>query len=84
MVQQFGYTDGCIGCRFKRAGLKEPRNHTEDCRRIITRQLMETASMQRLLYGQEPIVEAPVDGYGPLVESDDDDAMVVDSDKESM
>ena len=32
LLQQYGYTVGCEGCRFRRAGLGETRPHTEECR----------------------------------------------------
>ena len=35
MLQKYGYTEGCDGCRYKRAGMREARPHTEVCRRKI-------------------------------------------------
>ena len=35
ILKQHGYTDGCEGCRFRRAGLSETRGHTEACRTRI-------------------------------------------------
>ena len=35
MLEKYGYSDGCDGCRYRRAGLGESRNHTEECRKRI-------------------------------------------------
>ena len=40
MLQKFGYTEGCDGCRYKRAGMREARPHTEVCRRRIGEAMM--------------------------------------------
>ena len=34
-LDKYGYTEGCDGCVYKGAGLKEPRNHSEACRKRI-------------------------------------------------
>ena len=36
MLEKYGYTEGCEGCRYKRAGLGEARPHTEECRARIS------------------------------------------------
>ena len=36
LLQKYGYTAGCEGCRFKEAGMGEARNHTDACRLRIT------------------------------------------------
>ena len=35
MLEKYGYTRGCEGCWIKRAGLSEPRSHSEACRARI-------------------------------------------------
>ena len=35
LLKKHGYTDGCEGCRFKRAGLEGSRPHTEVCRKRL-------------------------------------------------
>ena len=35
MLQKYGYTKGCDGCRYKRAGMREARPQTKVCRRRI-------------------------------------------------
>ena len=40
MLQKYGYTEGCDGCRYKRAGMREARPHTEVCRRRIDEAMM--------------------------------------------
>ena len=35
MLRKYGYTDGCDGCKHRRAGLGEHRPHSEDCRKRI-------------------------------------------------
>ena len=32
ILAKYGYTQGCEGCRFKQAGMKETRGHSEVCR----------------------------------------------------
>ena len=39
MLEKCGYTEGCEGCRRKRAGMKEARPHSEACRGRITKAL---------------------------------------------
>ena len=35
MLLNYGYTEGCLGCRHKRTGLTGPRDHSSLCRRRI-------------------------------------------------
>ncbi len=35
MLRKYGYTEGCQGCSFRRAGLSEQRAHSEACRTRI-------------------------------------------------
>ena len=32
MLDKYGYTDGCEGCRLKRSGVTDQRPHTKSCR----------------------------------------------------
>ena len=34
-LDKYGYTEGCEGCRFKQAGIRDHRAHSEACRRRI-------------------------------------------------
>ena len=48
LLQKYGYTDGCDGCRYRRAGLGEHRNHTEACRtRIETKMEQDEDGRQK-------------------------------------
>ena len=40
MLQKYGYTEGCDGCRYKRAGMREAGPLTEVCRRRIGEAMM--------------------------------------------
>ena len=40
MLQKYGYTEGCDGCRYKHAGMREARPHTKVCRRRIGEAMM--------------------------------------------
>ncbi len=39
ILEKFGYTEGCPGCKMKKAGLEESRNHSEGCRERIAKEL---------------------------------------------
>ncbi len=39
VLEKYGYTEGCPGCKCKRAGLEESKNHTEGCRERIAAEL---------------------------------------------
>ena len=41
MFEDYGYTEGCEGCRFQKAGMGERRGHSEECRRRITERMQE-------------------------------------------
>ena len=45
-LEAYGYTEGCEGCRYQRAGLKEHRKHNEECRDRIERALQEDGAEQ--------------------------------------
>ena len=42
ILEKYGYTKGCVGCDFKKWGLKEARPHTEGCRRRIMEDMGKT------------------------------------------
>ena len=46
-LDEYGYTDGCDGCRFKRAGLAGGRAHSERCRKRIMEELEKTEAGRR-------------------------------------
>ena len=41
MFEDYGYTEGCEGCRFQKAGMGERRGHNEECRRRMTERMKE-------------------------------------------
>ena len=43
MLTRYGYTEGCEGCRYKRAGLPSSRMHSEKCRSRILEAMGETS-----------------------------------------
>lgn len=53
VLERYGHTEGCEGCRSQRAGLKEYRNHTEACRSRIEKDMEETEDGSRRRKGEE-------------------------------
>ena len=53
MFAERGYTDGCAGCRHKRAGFEGPKGHPEACRRRIRSALAESQSGRQALTREE-------------------------------
>ena len=49
MLLQYGYTEGCEGCRYKKAGFADGRNHSERCRARILEAMGETEVGRRAL-----------------------------------
>ena len=47
MLEKYGYTSDCEGCRYKRAGLGEARNHTEACRTRIEEEMCKDEEGRR-------------------------------------
>ena len=41
MLNKYGYTEGCDGCRYKRAGFREHREHNPECRARIDKAMHE-------------------------------------------
>jgi hypothetical protein len=39
VLKKYGFTEGCDGCKFKAAGLREGRNHTTACRARIEKEM---------------------------------------------
>ena len=35
LLEKYGYTEGCEGCRFKMAGMDDKRPHDEKCRQRV-------------------------------------------------
>ena len=42
MFEDHGYSEGCEGCRYQRAGMAEQRVHSEECRAKLVEQMGET------------------------------------------
>ena len=40
--KKHGYTDGCEGCRRQRVGIKDHREHTEECRQRMEAEIQKT------------------------------------------
>ena len=53
MLEQFGYTEGCDGCRYKQAGFEESRNHSEQCRTRIEDAMTATEEGRRAKQRQD-------------------------------
>ena len=49
LLKQHGYTPGCEGCRFRRAGLGESRGHSEECRSRIEAAMAQSEAGKRAL-----------------------------------
>ena len=47
MLIDYGYTEGCEGCRLRKAGMEERRGHTEECRRRIEKEMEKTEDGRR-------------------------------------
>ena len=47
MLQKYGYTEGCEGCRYKRAKLADNRAHSEKCRKRIMEKMDEDEDGRR-------------------------------------
>ena len=47
MLEKYGYTEGCEGCRFKRAKLADNRAHSERCRKRIMDKMEEDEEGRR-------------------------------------
>lgn len=47
MLQEFGYTDGCEGCRRKKAKMTEQRPHSEMCRKLLWERMGQTEEGRR-------------------------------------
>ena len=60
MLNKYGYTEGCEGCRYKSAGMTETRNHAETCRQRIQGELSKTPEGQRILDRMNDRVESKV------------------------
>ena len=48
ILTKYGYTEGCEGCRFKRAGLSDGRNHSARCRARIMKAMDATEEGKRM------------------------------------
>ena len=57
LLQQHGYTAGCEGCRFRRAGLGETRPHTEVCRSRLEAAMARDEAGRRALEEQRQRLE---------------------------
>ena len=49
MLAKYGYTEGCEGCRYKRAGLAEAKAHSERCRQRIVEAMSEMEEGRRVM-----------------------------------
>eukprot|EP00973_Karenia_brevis_P056195 7815668-Karenia_brevis.AAC.1 len=47
MLKDVGYTDDCEGCDAQKAGLAVPKNHTEQCRRRVEKEMEKTEAGMR-------------------------------------
>ena len=58
MLEQYGFTEGCEGCRFKQAGLEESRNHSEVCRKRVEEAIEATEEGKRAKARQDERVNS--------------------------
>jgi hypothetical protein len=49
ILQDYGFTEGCEGCRFKQAGLGDGREHSEACRVRLQEAMQESEEGRRKL-----------------------------------
>ena len=49
MLERYGFTEGCQGCRFKQAGLKDGRGHSETCRTRLMEAMKEDEEGRKVL-----------------------------------
>ena len=47
MLEKYGYTDGCEGCRRRHAGVGERATHNEECRNSLWEKMEETEEGRR-------------------------------------
>ena len=74
MLAEHGYTEGCEGCRYKSAGLKGSRAHTEACRQRIMEAVSQSEAgferiqndQQRLDWRRAATGEAESNEAGPV------------------
>ncbi len=60
LLETFGYTEGCEGCRRKRADIKEQRPHTEECRRNLWERMEETMEGRRKKEKEEVRIDVKI------------------------
>ena len=52
MLRDHGYSKECEGCRYQRAGMREQRVHSEECRARLMREMGETEDGRQRLENQ--------------------------------
>ena len=52
VLEDHGYIEECEGCRYQRAGLREQRVHSEECRDRLMKELGETEDGRQRLVNQ--------------------------------
>ena len=53
MLAKYGYTEGCEGCRYKRAGLADAKTHSERFRQRIAEAMGEMEEGRRVMGKQD-------------------------------
>ena len=59
MLEKYGFTDDCEGCRFKRAGMSESRAHSERCRQRLIDMIRDDPEDKRVLERQADRIRRP-------------------------
>ena len=53
LLERYGYSEGCDGCRFGQAGLAEARPHSEQCRARVEEAMAQDEHGRRALAADE-------------------------------
>ena len=53
LLEKYGFSPNCEGCRFRQAGLGETRGHTEQCRSRIEKAMAQSEEGRRILEEQK-------------------------------
>ena len=82
MLNKYGYTEGCEGCRFKQAGLDNGRAHSVACRKRLVEALKGDSKDAKALDRENERIAirmADEEGMPAMVEEDEEENMGVDT-----
>ncbi len=49
ILETYGFTEGCPGCRMKKSGMGAKRPHTEACRKRMTQELQKDPEGKKII-----------------------------------